>query len=550
MIKQNTSIDKTILLFIGIIFFYIAYQCIQMPYFLLSGEMWAEMATNYFYHSQSNSLTELLFSTDAGYIPLPQRLIALLGKLLGISGENIPYYYSWTGTIITAMLVGVFTLKEYRTILRNDWLRFLICTFFLICIDWETKTFINFTYVGLFFITITSCLIIISRGRIIPKYTILFPIFILSKPAVLISIPFVLISIFFTIDKKTKIILVVSILIGLLQVLRLHISATSQATSFNEPDLYSVVYEQIRAIKEALWFIGGYTSGPFVKTNHVIGSILGLLIVLLTSYLLYRKRYQKVGVILLLGISIIFFSELLNVIALHNVFFPTKDDFNGRHIDRKVVGVLTGFFFILIACLRLLSEKLKNTKKLIILAFLGYFLCTGWLGKGIKTSRQPEFPTIYTSNWHELYSKVKNNENFCIPIAPNGWNYSHKCKYIINEARNYIFNHHNHKLFIQNNLNQQHQKIEGKLLGITIATYCPEKENFDLSITICLKTKKCHTYNRHIVNKNIKDIIPIYFDNPDLVEKIDYIDFNASRDVLIGLTPEEQVNIGLFIKEE
>ena len=74
-LNQNNLLPT--LLFFLTICLYIAYQILIQSSWLFSGEMWAEMATNYFVNAQSSSYFTNFFATDTGYIPLPQRIIAL-----------------------------------------------------------------------------------------------------------------------------------------------------------------------------------------------------------------------------------------------------------------------------------------------------------------------------------------------------------------------------------------------------------------------------------------------------------------------------------------
>ena len=90
--NQNTFIPK--LLFSLTICLYITYQILIQSSWLFSGEMWAEMATNYFVNAKSSSYLTNFFATDAGYIPLPPRIIAFIGNSLNMSAAVIPYFYT------------------------------------------------------------------------------------------------------------------------------------------------------------------------------------------------------------------------------------------------------------------------------------------------------------------------------------------------------------------------------------------------------------------------------------------------------------------------
>jgi hypothetical protein len=76
--NQSKFIELPTALFLLTIIFYFTYMLLMQPRWILGGEMWAEMATNYFINANSNVFLQQFFSTDAGYIPFPQRLIAYL----------------------------------------------------------------------------------------------------------------------------------------------------------------------------------------------------------------------------------------------------------------------------------------------------------------------------------------------------------------------------------------------------------------------------------------------------------------------------------------
>ncbi|NKC48732.1 hypothetical protein HED54_12175 [Ochrobactrum anthropi ATCC 49188] len=66
----------------------------------IGGGMWAEMATNYYPNANASSFVQKLLSTDAGYIPAPQRLIALVGNQLNLPAATIPYFYTWSSIFL------------------------------------------------------------------------------------------------------------------------------------------------------------------------------------------------------------------------------------------------------------------------------------------------------------------------------------------------------------------------------------------------------------------------------------------------------------------
>jgi hypothetical protein len=141
-----------------------AYLLWLQPDWISSGEMYAEMATNYFRYAQSPDLLVKLFALDAGYIPLPQRLIAALVNLLGFKAAAVPYIYTWLAILLPAFMVGVFCSPVFRPLVRSDAARFIIALIILAVADFETRTFVNFTYFGIFFCAIVAALALMPEA--------------------------------------------------------------------------------------------------------------------------------------------------------------------------------------------------------------------------------------------------------------------------------------------------------------------------------------------------------------------------------------------------
>jgi hypothetical protein len=106
--------------FVGIIFGYFLYLLLMQSDWIISGAMWAEMATNYYPIAMEKRVYLRLFATDAGYIPLPQRLIAYSSFALNLPYKVIPYFYTVVSIFATGALVAVFALNIFRVLIRVD----------------------------------------------------------------------------------------------------------------------------------------------------------------------------------------------------------------------------------------------------------------------------------------------------------------------------------------------------------------------------------------------------------------------------------------------
>lgn len=107
------------------VLFHFVYLLALQPNWLLGGAMWAEMGSNYFNNANAASLFQNFFAVDAGYVPLPQRIVAYVGALFSFPAVTIPYYYSWMSVVSISLLVCSFQLDRFRVVIGNDYLRFL-----------------------------------------------------------------------------------------------------------------------------------------------------------------------------------------------------------------------------------------------------------------------------------------------------------------------------------------------------------------------------------------------------------------------------------------
>src|SRR5260221_12059054 len=95
-------LDRYLFLLSIIILFIL--KCIQFPSLTYHAEMFAENGTNYFIHAYKDNLLTNLVTTDAGYLPLAQRLIAVIL----VKGFHIVAWYPFFSQIIAIIFI-VFT---------------------------------------------------------------------------------------------------------------------------------------------------------------------------------------------------------------------------------------------------------------------------------------------------------------------------------------------------------------------------------------------------------------------------------------------------------
>lgn len=151
--KYNTSKRKGRLMFAVAIGLNFISLIVLDPYFLATSHI-AENSLNFYYLTQKYSFLEALFKADAGYLPLLQRLIALLYvKVLGL-GTNALYCMQITGVLADIVMVSAFNLDIFQRRI-SDTTRFTLSLWlFLIFVHPTMSTYFNFVYLGYFLIAL------------------------------------------------------------------------------------------------------------------------------------------------------------------------------------------------------------------------------------------------------------------------------------------------------------------------------------------------------------------------------------------------------------
>lgn len=435
---QSESTPKN--LFILTIFFYIAYQLSMQPSWVLGGEMWAEMATNYFPNANSSSYFQKILATDAGYIPAPQRLIALIGNIFNLPASSIPYFYTWTAIFLTGMMIGAFCLAPFRVLVKSDALRFLTAIGVLLVADFETRTFVNFSYFAAFFVAVITALALTDDSKEVPCWAWFIPILMVSKPAVLATLP-AMIVVAMVRKSRFRWITVVVVMLCFGQITQMVISSDAGVMPFRAAEI-TFLSKVIASVKYFFGFLGGYVVGHAHKMSSNFSILAGFTIFITSGFVIFKKRH-KAGALILIGLSLLFFNVLLNCFAL-------SDSWNR---DMKILGelpvyrhIIIGFFGCVLVVVGLLTSltdaMLASSQSRLFISlgavfFLIWFVATGWLSFGVKISREPISPVINNSQWQSMSKVIDSSETtFCVPIDPFSWLYGKNCM-LLNPSMNF-----------------------------------------------------------------------------------------------------------------
>tara|TARA_R110001583_G_scaffold152016_1_gene303817 strand:+ start:19846 stop:21093 length:1248 start_codon:yes stop_codon:yes gene_type:complete len=411
IIIKNLNKYRAEFFFIFTIIIYLSYQAWSLPNWFFGGDMWAEMATNYYHNSLSPSLYTQLLSTDAGYLPLPSRLIAFVGGVVGLDASITPYYYTYSSSIFSAILVGVFCLPPFRIVIKSDVLRFCIGIINLLVIGFEESNFVNVFYLSAFFITVCSLLPLNSRFNT-PNWFWLIPFLMISKPAVLATMPLLCISAIYG-DKKFKVITFVTLFASFIQLSQMLYSRYQLDMFSIERNILDVCYIVYRMLFST---IGKYIYGSLMPSGDY-SLYFGILtvIVLLVIVVISSSKYKF---FIIFGFILVLFNTLLNSVTL-DYWDGNVDLYNRLFFNRHTWVSFIGICFVVVGIILILNRGESNLKAVLLL--IAWFIASGWTDK----IRIPENEPRLIYEWQKTVTNIHEGESAIININPNGWKYQY-----------------------------------------------------------------------------------------------------------------------------
>lgn len=417
--------------FLGCIVFYFVYLATMQPEWVFGGQMWAEMATNYFVHAGSDSLLQRLFATDAGYIPLPQRLLAMLGAGFHIPIPAVPYFYTWTALVATGAMVGAFCLRPFRSVIPNDYLRLAVSIAVLMAVDFETRTFINFTYFAAFLVAILCALALADQESEVPVWAWIVPVLMFSKPALLAVLP-VMLCVALVSRRRFRLIALASLLLCLAQIVQMslsHADGAFSATQYIGP---------IEKAMTGLRYFFGFLAGLGIGRDAAIGASalrwLGLLgVTVLALVVLFRSARSRA--LIVVGLTLVLFNMLLNAFALSSTWNADMSMMNGLPLFRHMIVAFFGVALIITGLIDSEVEFRIGVDTLAArivgpLVFVAWFCLAGWFGVSGSLNRLPPFPATQSSHWQQMTTQIESGKPACVPIDPLGWFYQRNCTLI------------------------------------------------------------------------------------------------------------------------
>ena len=144
----NSKINSYLPFFVALVVVMLikAFTMAGMGSLFLKAQMWAETATNFYYHARYGSFWENLKQIDYIYLPLLPRLWALFSRCFHFPSEWLPYYFQIFGLVVIAGCCASIFLPVFRPLFPRKWERIILITGVLFLRDYELHTFINASY--------------------------------------------------------------------------------------------------------------------------------------------------------------------------------------------------------------------------------------------------------------------------------------------------------------------------------------------------------------------------------------------------------------------
>ena len=120
---------------------------LEFPSLSYRSEIWAEQGTNYLINARYLSFFKNLFVTDAGYLVIFPRIIAVLTYYV-FPLEYYAFITNLCGLFFASLSAAFFSRKCFRHIISSDFVRFIISLLlgFGISNNYENHTYVNFVY--------------------------------------------------------------------------------------------------------------------------------------------------------------------------------------------------------------------------------------------------------------------------------------------------------------------------------------------------------------------------------------------------------------------
>ena len=277
-------------------------MALYFPILSYRSELWAEQGTNFLANALEKGFWENLLITDAGYIVLLTRLVALIAYYC-FPLRLFPYITNIFGLCFVAFSTSFFCLGFFRDIIKSDLMRFILSILLAVGMAsvGENYTYVNFVYYGMFF-----CVFIIFLDKnslnsiVFWSFSGLTALICISKFHFVLFLPLYLYLTLYSLKKSSKdryffLPAIGTILFQIFNVLR---------TMSSDGLKYTAVAESFRNIllrlyRGILWYIKLFS--PNVAPH--ISCVIFLVFICIACYALHFKWLSRRQILFLLVVN-------------------------------------------------------------------------------------------------------------------------------------------------------------------------------------------------------------------------------------------------------
>lgn len=410
---------------------------------------YAEAVTNYLKFAREERFVDNLLITDAGYLPLMPRLIALFFvRLLRLPAAEALYLMQITACLLYSMMWAFFALWPFHRVLSLP-ARTISCILMMtLCFHLGTLYFINFTYVGAF--AILLFLISDSGGwsrlsfALITAYGCLLC---LSKGAYVILCPFMAVYLLFfykSVEKRKRLYAVCLAAASLLQIVYSFSGLGTGADWIDKSGGVGTVGHFLRLpvkclidfAESLLFFLGEYVTNVSFLT-----AALALISGCLLLYGFVRKVFlpwlhkEKIGTIwteiyamaLFAFASIAFYHLSVKEVptSWKEMFRPAYEEIGDKYeIFQTAAILLMALLFLSVLRQRRPAWELPSLMALCLVCTLTIprMQLTG-IGRCSVSDNDRIYVGEINASWKDVKALISRS-NFFVPVQPSFWGYS------------------------------------------------------------------------------------------------------------------------------
>lgn len=264
----------------------------------ISGEIWAELATNYYLSATSNSFLKNLIATDYGYISPIMRLLPWIIIKFNLSDYSFLILLNMASSLICIFGPTIIFFKKFNKLIVSDYSKLYIALLLSCGLNFELRIYNNISHIFFIFIfLILSNYLLNKKNTVIDKFISI--ILILGKPFNLVFIPMIFSLIYYkSKERKFFIVLLLMLFIQIFFIFT-NFSFNSNSASLASHILSALLLEFFNFGKIILLFIPPIILKIFhnlseTQINFIIfftGSV-GLFSTLFIFYL-FKTQYNK-----------------------------------------------------------------------------------------------------------------------------------------------------------------------------------------------------------------------------------------------------------------